>query len=40
MSAMVVVGVGVEALSGRFGSVVEAVFNLGRKLRMKLDKFN
>ena len=33
MSAMVVVGGGVEALSGRDGRVVEAVFSLGRKLR-------
>lgn len=33
MSAMVVVEVGVEALSGRFGRVVEAVVSLGRKLR-------
>ena len=33
MSAMVAVEVAGEALSGRFGSVVEAVDSLGHKLR-------
>ena len=33
MSAMVAVEVAGEALSGRFGSVVEAVVSLGHKLR-------